>query len=130
MRPIVQAHVQIAIHGEHIVPRERHAVAIECPPIGLDPLGVVELVEVVLPLEVESPSVVVVAPHLYVVVLCDDGEVLGRVEAVTPGGPGGRPHVHHEVLCFIHVADRLVSGIQGQVELVIYEPGYPVGGPL
>ena len=108
MRPPVESKVEVAILGENVVPREGALVAIEGPAIAFLPSGVIEVIEVITPHVIEALVAPVVGPHLNIVVLSNEGEVVG-VEVVTPWAEVRRPDVHHKLLRLVHHSDAFVG---------------------
>lgn len=127
--PVVESQVEASVHGENIVPRPSTSVAIEAPVVGFHPTRIVEVVEVVCPLKVETLGAPVISPYFDVIVLNYDGELAG-IQTVSPRAPGGRPQVHEEVLLFVHAPNTFLVTPSGINSLAIYNPGNAVRGPF
>lgn len=54
MWPPVESEVEVSVHGEDVVPGEGHSVAVEAPVVALLPSRIIEVVELVLPHEIEA----------------------------------------------------------------------------
>jgi hypothetical protein len=100
---------------------ESSTVGIESGVVTLVPSLSVEGVEVILPVEVEASSLLVVVVSLNVVVEEVPWHVLG-VEALAPGLESGCPEVHHDGLSLVHVSDGWVSSLDSSDLLVVKAP--------
>ncbi len=130
VRPVVNPEVQGAVHGVDVIPRESDAVAIKTPVVWLYPSRVIEVIEIICPLIVESLSLGVVTPDFNIVVLGNNGKIFPGIETISPGRPGWWPYIHHKPLGLVHQSHSFDWRIKSEHLLTIYKPSDVVWGPF
>ena len=106
--------------------KEGGGVATEAPVLTLDPPTVVETVEVISPVEIETAAVPGVGLD---VIVSSVPWHARRVEAMTPGVESRRPEVHHEDLFFVKEGDVRLMLCSASL-IAVNEPSDVIGGPF
>ena len=125
---IVHLEQKVAILDIGLAAHEERRVVLESPVVTGVPLLVIKVIEVVSPAQREIFLRLIVIINFDEVVLCVPRH-RNIIKEVTPGGPGGRPEVHHELRG--HVEEVHVLGalrLAGQ--LAVHEPAHVVRSPL
>ena len=125
---IVHLEQKVAILDVGLAAHEERRVVLESPVVARVPLLVIKVIEIVSPAQREIFLRLIVIINFDEVVLCVPRH-RNIIKEVTPGGPGGRPEVHHELRG--HVEEVHVLGalrLAGQ--LAVNEPAHVVGSPL
>ena len=108
---------------------ESCAICIKSGIVTLMPAVGVECIEVILPIEIESTSLVIISICLNIVVEQIPWHVLS-IKTFSPRLKRWSPEVHHDGLRLVHVSDSWVSTLDSSNFFMVKTPRDVMWGPL